>query len=159
MTETLKFYAYDTLKTTAAVMAVSALNIPGYLSNVLPSGNPGLYLADGISYALARDLVNQVSGGGSNLMNMNYVALLDDTAYFAIASGVTDGTGVNTMLYDNISKLSPLSQNVNMGLTNGAIISGATAVANLLDVSTGNNMLFDFIRRPVSTTYQRLTGY
>ena len=158
MTDTLKFYAYDTLKTTGAIMAVSALNIPGYLSGVLPSGNPGLYLADGLSFGLARDLVNQITYGGSNLGNMNYIGLLDDIAYFSIASGVADNTGVNMMLYNSVSQVSPLSQNMNIGLANGALISGATAVANLLDVTTGNNVLFDFIRRPISTAYNKMTG-
>lgn len=158
MTDTLKFWAWDSLKTTTAIIGASALNLQGQLQRVVPSGSIGLYLGDGVLYAVARDLVNYVSQDDSNLATMNYIGMVDDIAYFSIASGIIDNSGLDAVLFENIDKFSPFGKSLNTSLTVGVAVSGATAVANLLDRATGDNMLFDFIRRPVSTTLNRLNG-
>lgn len=155
----LKAYSWDTLKTTASVIGINMTPIPQALQRALPDSFAGYHLAKGASFAVARSLVDQVTNGQSELFNMNYVALLDNTAFFGIVSGVVDKTDINNMVYKAIDTTLPISEQLKVDLLDGITISAGSAVAGLLDVSTGNNAVFDFIRRPISTSYRMITGY
>lgn len=158
MTDTLKSFAWETLKTTGAVFAVNMTPLPQFLNRSLPQNPVGVHLAKGSSYAVSKTLVDQLTNGASHISNMDYVGLLDDATFFSILSGVVDKSDLNLMAYNAVSTVSPLSQQMNVDIVDGLTISGGTLVANLLDLSTGNNWIFDFVRRPVSTSYRMLTG-
>lgn len=158
MTDTLKTFAWETVKATGSIFAVNMTPLPQYLSRALPQNTVGVHLAKGSSYALAKALVDQLTNGQSHISNMEYVALLDDATFFSILSGAVDKSDLNLMAYNAVASVSPLSQQLNIDLVDGLTISGGTLIANLLDFSTGNNRVFDFIRRPVSTTYNMISG-
>lgn len=158
MTDTLKTFAWETLKTTGAVFAVNMTPLPEYLNRALPKNPVGVHLAKGSSYALSKTLVDQLTNGSSHVSTMDYIGLLDDASFFSIVSGVVDKSDLNLMAYNAVASVSPLSQQMNIDVVDGLTISGGTLVANLLDYSTGNNWVFDFIRRPVSTSYKMISG-
>jgi hypothetical protein len=62
------------------------------------------------------------------------------------------------MAYNAVDAVIPVSKDLKLDIVDGITISAGSAIANLLDVSTGNNVVFDFIRRPVSTTYNIVSG-
>ena len=158
MTDTLKTFAWETVKTTGAIFAVNMTPLPSYLTSALPKNPVGVHLAKGSSYAVAKTLVDQLTNGNSHVSNMDYIGLLDDASFFSILSGVVDKSDLNLMAYNAVASVSPLSQEMNIDIVDGLTISGGTLVANLLDVSTGNNWLFDFVRRPVSSSYKMISG-
>jgi hypothetical protein len=154
----LKAYAWETVKTTGAIFAVNMTPIPQALKNTLPQNFAGFHLSKGGSYALAKSLVDQITNGQSDLFQMNYVNLLDNTAFFSILSGAVDKSDLNLMAYNAVDAVIPVSKDLKLDIVDGITISAGSAIANLLDVSTGNNVVFDFIRRPVSTTYNIVSG-
>ena len=151
-TETLKAVGYDALKTSAGVFSVRMLDIPDRISSVAPNVPLlGPHAVNGAAYALSRDVVDKVSGGPSKILNGDYMGILDNSFFFSFASYGAGMSGLSQGLVGMVQNV-PLDTNMQLALVEGATITGATVVANYLDGATGDNVAFDFIRRPVSTT-------
>lgn len=154
---TLTDFGYQTAKNTVGIMAVNMVGIPTQMKKVAPN-LPGMgYALNGVTYGLAVDAVRAVEGG-SKLVNGQYISLFDDMGFLGVFSAGLDLTGADKAVFDAVKQFSPLSHDMNINLTEGALVSGGLAVANILDKATGENKLFDFIRRPVSESMKMLSA-
>lgn len=152
--DNLKSLGYDILKTSAGVFVVRAANLPEMAESYLPG--PTQRLADGVLYSTSREVVNIVSEGESKLTNGDWIGLLDNIAFFTALSVGVNESGVGGAIVNAVNSVSPLQSNQNLIIAEGAIVSLGTVTAQYLDTVTGNNPIFDFIRRPVSTVMARL---
>lgn len=155
-TENLKTLGLETLKTTAAITAVNALDVPRMISNAVPNNKLGQHTATGASYALANDTVRFFTTRRSNILEMKPWDVADDVAFFSIVSGVATESGGAVKVYELTRPFLPFGEDMNRNLVDGLIVAGASLTANYLDLATGSNPVFDFTRRPVSTIMNRL---
>ena len=155
-TENLKTLAFETLKTTAAITAVNALNVPRMIGEAVPKNKIGRHAATGASYALANDAVRFFTTRKSNILEMKPWDVADDVAFFSIVSGVATETGGAVKVYETLKTVLPFEDDMKKNVVDGLIVAGASLTANFMDISTGTNPVFDFTRRPVSTIMNRL---
>ena len=149
-------FGYDVLKTTASVMAVD-LTVKQPIKNMIPSNMVGAsYAVDGVNYSLASDIVDYFTTGSSTIMDGRYFEFADNALYYGLLSGAVDQSGVALMTYKEIQKVSPLSQNVNEALTNGAIVSGGRVFMNMVDSNPATPDIMKMIRRPLTTISQKV---
>lgn len=149
--DTLKDFALDTAKTTASIMLINMAGVPQLLKNNLPKSAVPVYSANGAVYALARSGADMITTGSSKVQRGEWLNFVDDVAFFGITSAVANETRAIDSIVKSVSTISPLGLDMNISLAEGGIVSGATMIANILDVGTGQNKVFDFIRRPIST--------
>lgn len=130
--ETAKAIAWDLVKSTGAVMAVNMSGFPNVVRSALGDNQRLGYLSDGVTYALANDIVNYATGTGSKLMNGQWYAYMDDAIFFGVVSGVTLETGVSQMIVDQLGVL-PFSRDITLSIAEGAIVSGAKVLGDTID--------------------------
>lgn len=150
--DTLKTLGYDIVKTSAGIFVVRALNVPDMVGDKLPAS--AQRLTDGVLYTGAREIVSVAAGEESKLLSGDWMGLMDNIAFFSLLSLGVNESGVGAALVNSVNSVSPLSQDQNLIVAEGAVVTGGTVLANFLDVQTGDNKLFDFVRRPVSTSLQ-----
>lgn len=109
-----------------------ALEKAGVLDKVL-SSNDNLVtrsLKSGAIWYFANEANDLVMGKPSNLVEMNVDKLVDDVAYFSLATMVAQ----NMQLYDTVENLNPLnnivSQDINEALISGVIQTAAEYVGD-----------------------------
>ena len=148
-------FGYDVLKTTASVMAVD-MTVKPLIKNAIPPNMVGAaYAADGVNYALASDVVDYFTEGSSKLLDGQYFNFADDALYYGLLSGGVDQSGVALQAYEQIKNVSPLSDNVNVALTNGLIVSGGRVVMHMVDTNPNTPDVLKMIRRPLTTLSSR----
>lgn len=150
--ETAKQFGITTLKNTAGLMIVEFTGLPDYLRKSLPNNKIGLYTSTGATYGTALEGVDLLFNGSSNLSKGNYMSVLDNVGFLSCFSAGVDMSNIDSMIANTVTKISPLSEDMTMKLIEGGLMSAGLLTANILDQSTGTNKIFDFIRRPVSTT-------
>lgn len=124
----------DVGKNSVAVGAVKMVNLVD--SVPLQSNNEVTRdLKIGMEYTLARDVVNFVQTGQSDVLNMNYKSLLDDTIYNAATSMAYNRTGLTRAVINSIDATSPFSTNVNDAVIDGALITASLSLRDVLMTS------------------------
>ena len=156
--EIAKNIGYDSLKMTGSVIALNMSGLPTKMRSYID--NPGyLYLVDGSLYTMSKAIVDMSTNGKSVFQSDSYINVLDDVGYMSLISAGTNNLNIQQNIYNTIDKTAPnsiLNDNLKMSLTDGLIISSASALGNVLDVYTGDNEVFNTIRRPVSSLLGKL---
>ena len=148
-------FAYDVLKTTASVMAVDMTVKPVIKKAIPPNMVAASYATDGVNYALASDVVDYFTEGSSKLLDGQYFNFADDALYYGLLSGGIDQSGVAVQAYQQIKNVSPLSNNLNIALTNGLIVSGGRVAMYMVDTNPNTPDVLKMIRRPLTTISSR----
>jgi len=92
-------------------------------------------LKQGATYTLARDLVDYMTIGNSNLLNMQYRPLVDSTVWNGTVGYAADKTGVADRLEDVVSGFSPFEYQVNNALVDGAIMTLSNTIRGMAEVN------------------------
>ena len=152
-TDMLKTIGWETLKTSSSIFAVNMAGVPELIRSTVPgrSNKAVGYLADGAVYSVARDVVTYLTDRKSNIADMNYLGIADDIAFFGIVSAVSNEARLIDQTFNILDKTLPLGSEIVANVAEGLIIAGSSLLADGLDIGTGNNLAFDFVRRPVST--------
>lgn len=146
--ETAKAIAWDLVKSTGAVMAVNMSGLPGMVRTSLGDNQRIGYAVDGVSYALANDIVNYATGSGSKLVNGQWGAYIDDVVFFGAVAGVTLETGIADILVTQLSIL-PFSSDINLNIAEGAIVSAAKVLGDTIDAQPSIGPLH-YLRHPTA---------
>ena len=149
-------FGYDVLKTTASVMAVDMTAKPVIKKAIPKDLVAGAYASDGVMYALSSDIVDYFTEGSSKLLDGQYFNFADDALYFGLLSGAVDQTDVGVMMYDQIRNVVPLSQDMNIALTNGLVVSGGRVVMQMVDTNPNTPDVIKMVRRPLTTIASRV---
>ena len=137
-TDMLKTLSWETLKTTGAIMGVSMLG-GDMITNIMPNNKIGAYGAKGVSYSIARDLVDYATERKSSFLSMNPYLIADDIVFFSFVSAGVNETRLIDQTYTLINNFSPLDKNIIANLTEGLVISGSTLIANAFDIGSGGS--------------------
>ena len=149
----MKKWAIQSAKTAGSVSTVNSIGVPELLRSKLPNNAVGSSVATGAAYAVAADALNIAADiRKSKLMNGRYLAIADDVGFYGVSSYIGNETRAIDRLHGGISSISPFSSETNLNLTEGAFVAGVTMAADAFDIGTGKNMVFDWIRRPVTTS-------
>ena len=107
-------------------------------------------LANGTKYYTAEDIVNYISTGKSEILNMDVYKIGDGIVYNGIVHGIIDGVGVKTMVYNQVSKYSPLPDEYTKNFVRAfTMVCGKTAGSIIKQ--TNKNPLLNYVFNPVST--------
>ena len=139
---------YETAKQTGAIIA---MDMSGINSKINFGDNYFMnQLANGTKYYTAEDIVNYISTGKSEILNMDVYKIGDGIVYNGIVHGVIDSTGVKTMVYNQVSKYSPLSVEMTKNAVRAfTMVCGKTAGSIIKQ--TNKNPMLNYVFNPVST--------
>ena len=92
-------------------------------------------LKQGATYTLARDLVDFLTVGQSDVLNMNYRNLIDSTAWYGLVGYGVDKSGVGRMAEEAVRGVSPFDTNVNDMLIDGSIMTLSSTLRDMAEVN------------------------
>jgi hypothetical protein len=146
-------------KNTGIEIATQAAALTGLVASGLPTkfnpqSKPLKVLKNGTLYTVANEISEKVLTGQSKLFDMPTganEALANDIVYYGALDYVVSELGVDDVLYDFISDVSPLPDSVNRVLAPASIIVGSKMTVRIMDVNDGDNPLTNWILRPVSS--------
>lgn len=147
-----KNIAWDTVKTTAAVMAVN-MTVSRPIHDMIPSNNIVVaYGADGACYALASEVVELFTGGNSNLKNMQYTKFMDDALFMGVVAGTTEQAGLAQFALKTIDTANlPLSTPTKVNIVQGLTVASARELSKIIESSElGQNPMIAWVRYPMT---------
>ena len=154
--ESLKSFAYDSLLNTGVIMGVNMSGIPQMTRSLLPNNEIGANISAGSTYVMTNQILEMITTGSSKFNRKDWVGLSDDVAFNSGISYAVNRSDINGMVYNGLD-VTGLSTNVKLNLTEGLTMSAISGLANFLDVGTDDNVIFDLIRRPVSTSLKMIS--
>jgi hypothetical protein len=129
-------------------MAVNMSGLPGVVRSALGDNQRIGYVTDGVSYALANDIVNYATGSGSKLVNGQWYAYVDDVVFFGAVAGITLETGVSEIIVNQLGVL-PFSSDINLSIAEGVIVSAAKVMGDTIDAQPSIGPLH-YLRHPTA---------
>ncbi len=120
--------------------AAAGLIVISGINDIIPTPTPMMtWVKIGTTQVVAEDLVNYVNGGGSLILNLDYRTLFDRIFF---ASGFVYGlskVGATQRAIQLLEGVSPLPENVNDALVDGALVMLNRTTSDLLDANATVN--------------------
>ncbi len=107
-------------------------------------------MANGTKYYVAEDIVNYVSTGKSEILSMDLYKIGDGIGYNSIVHGIIEGLGVKPIVYDQVSKYSPLSEEMTKNAVRAFTMTAGKTIGSIIQQSSKSPML-NYVFYPVST--------
>ena len=139
---------YETAKQTGAIIA---MDMSGINEKINFGDNYVMTtLANGTKYYVASDIVNYISTGKSEILNMDVYKIGDGIGYNSIVSGIIEGIGVKPIIYDQVAKYSPLSNEMTKNAVRAFTMTAGKTIGSIIQQSSKSPML-NYVFYPVST--------
>lgn len=129
-----KSLTMDVMKNALSVGVVQMVNVIDKVpiqSNNLVTKN----LKIGAEYALARDMVNYMNTGQSDVLSMNYKSLLDNVVYNTATSLAYEKSGLTNFVIRGIDGTSPFDDMVNNAIIDGTLMTASLSLRDVLETS------------------------
>ena len=140
---------YDSAKQTGAIFALDFSGVKQKIN--FGDSTLARIGSNGTLYYTANDIVNYVSTGKSEILEMDPYKIGDGIGFHSILFAVVDGFKLNKMAYDQIQRISPFDNTVNANFARAGSMVTIKTIANILRMTNKNNTALDYVFNPVST--------
>jgi len=152
--EKLKEFGTKALLSTAGIIGINVLGVNDKIRSVLPNSVLTPHLSSGAGYTLVKAGVD-MGYKGESVFQKQLIDVSDDVAFYTGLSLGVNTIQINDKVYDALGNFVGNSQ-LQYNLTEGLTVASGSILADVLDQTTGDNIVFDMIRKPVSTTLKLL---
>ena len=149
MLDQVRDIAWDTLKTTAGIVAINVAGVPQKIRDMMPSdAKPVSYAVDGVTYALVSEGTDYLSGDPSTIVQGDWYGYIDNVAFMGVVSAVSNETGLVKFAYDQLGNISPLGDEMNINITEGLVVSSGRAIGDMIDRTPQIPDQIKYLRHP-----------
>ena len=111
---------------------------------------PMTVVANGTKYYVAQDIVNYISTGKSEILSMDMYKIGDGIGYNSMVHGAIEMLGVKPMIYTQVSKFSPLSEEMTKNAVRAFTMVTGKTIGSIIQQSNKSPIL-NYVFVTVST--------